>query len=226
MSRGWMLLIGALLAIVVGLAVMSFMTGSDETPVATARPAPTAPPPGIRTSTRTVMLRGPAGPGFNQQRVLKQPFGLREPGLFQVPRPGPGTGGAVVTSAPSSPSPSAASNSGAEVGGNAPPPERYGVSPTGIRSAVQASLPELKECYEEWLKADPKLEGAIAVGFRIRPDPNDPSGGKIDQVEVQQNSIHQVALEGCILNVFSGLHFERPVEPEVKVTYPLNFANK
>lgn len=104
------------------------------------------------------------------------------------------------------------------------PKQRFGLAPEGIKAAVQASIPELKECYEEWLKADPKLEGGISVGFRIRPDPEDKDAGKVDQVEVLKNNLHQMALEGCILNVFQGLSFERPKE-ELKVTYPLNFTS-
>jgi hypothetical protein len=82
---------------------------------------------------------------------------------------------------------------------------RYGVTASGIRGAVQEKLPELRACYEPWAASKP--------------------GARVRQVKIVDGKLGNVALEGCILNVFGGLEFERPEGGEIKVTYPLTFAS-
>ena len=105
---------------------------------------------------------------------------------------------------------------------------RYGVTASGIRGAVQEKLPELRACYEPWAASRPGLGGKIDVSFTIRAD-DAPDGAKLGarvrQVKIVDGKLGNVALEGCILNVFGGLEFERPEGGEIKVTYPLTFAS-
>jgi hypothetical protein len=105
---------------------------------------------------------------------------------------------------------------------------RYGVTASGIRGAVQDKLPELRACYEPWAAANPKLGGKIDVNFTIRAeDAPDGSklGARVRQVKLAGGRLGNVALEGCILNVFGGLEFERPEGGEIKVNYPLSFSS-
>jgi hypothetical protein len=89
---------------------------------------------------------------------------------------------------------------------------------------VRASVPELRECYEEWLKVSPGLGGKISIRFRIVPSKDDPAIGRVVEVHLGgDGGLGNVAMEGCILSVMEDLAFERPSAP-VDVTYPLTFS--
>lgn len=108
--------------------------------------------------------------------------------------------------------------------GDAPPPARWKTSADGIKGAIQASLPEIRECYEEWLKVSPSIGGTLKVNFTIGEDKDDPDGGRVSEISLGKSGIGHVAMEGCVLNVFQGLSFERPEGGQLKVTYPLIFS--
>jgi hypothetical protein len=101
----------------------------------------------------------------------------------------------------------------------------HAITATGIRGAVQASLPELRECYEGWLAQNPKIAGKLKVGFTIAVDPNDPTRGKVAKVELEESDVGHVFMEGCVLAVFADLQFEAPPNDTIRVTYPLTFSS-
>lgn len=213
--------------VVIGVAAMSFTTGHGSAPVQSVG-GPVASIAGGSAGTSTTprtKFGSVASRVMRANSIRAVPERSLPPGMAVIP---PG-GRPAESAGPSGPSGHAqgAGGGGAseQARADGAPKQRFGLDPEGIRGAVRASIPELKECYEEWLKADPKLEGGISVGFRIRPNPEDQEAGKVDQVEVLKNNLHQMALEGCILNVFQGLSFERPKDGELKVTYPLNFSS-
>ncbi|MCC7384400.1 MAG: AgmX/PglI C-terminal domain-containing protein [Deltaproteobacteria bacterium] len=105
------------------------------------------------------------------------------------------------------------------------PPARWKTSADGIKGAIQASLPEIRECYEEWLKVSPSIGGKLKVSFTIGEDKDDPDGGRVREVNLGESGIGHIAMEGCVLNVFQGLSFERPEGGQLKVTYPLIFSS-
>lgn len=105
------------------------------------------------------------------------------------------------------------------------PPERFPIDRAGIRGAVRAATPEMKECYEGWLRQNPKIEGRLQIGFTIAEDEDEPGSGKVVEVRLEETDVGHVLMESCILSVFSGLRFEAPEEP-VKVTYPVMFSNE
>lgn len=91
---------------------------------------------------------------------------------------------------------------------------------------MQEALPEVRSCFEEWLKLEPALAGKIAVKFRIVTDENDPSSGVVDKVELaEEQRLGHVAMEGCVLNVFQELRFEAPKDGKLDVTYPMQFTS-
>ena len=100
----------------------------------------------------------------------------------------------------------------------------------GIRGAVQESLPELKECYEEWQKSAPGLRGRVAVGFRITAaldlDAGSAPEARVDQVRIGDSELDHVFMEGCVSSVFSELRFTPPEGGKLEVTYPIRFESE
>ncbi|MEW5738097.1 MAG: AgmX/PglI C-terminal domain-containing protein [Myxococcota bacterium] len=94
----------------------------------------------------------------------------------------------------------------------------------GIKAAVAERIPELRECYDAWLEANPSLAGKIKVSFTIAENP-DTGLGDVIEIGVLDGGLDHFALQGCVMNVFQDLHFEAPVNGPVKVNYPLSFAN-
>lgn len=95
----------------------------------------------------------------------------------------------------------------------------YPVDKEGIRTAVKAAIPEVRDCYEEWLKVQPGLGGRVKATFTI--DTDDGVEGKVEGVSLGDAGIGHFAMEGCILSAFQGLRFEAPMNGPIKVTYPL-----
>lgn len=97
-----------------------------------------------------------------------------------------------------------------------------GVWPTdadGIRSAVREALPDLRQCYDAWLQAHPDLGGTVKASFTIAADADGAEAG-VTEVHLQESTVGQPFLEGCVLNVLSALRFEPPPDGPVTVTYP------
>lgn len=105
----------------------------------------------------------------------------------------------------------------------APDAGRYRLDRDGIQAAVRSGLPEMKDCYEEWLKVQPSLGGRVVVRFTI--DTDDAVEGRVSRAQVMADAgLGHVAMEGCVLSVMSALRFEPPLSGTMDVTYPLNFA--
>ena len=98
------------------------------------------------------------------------------------------------------------------------------VTKDGIKEAVQPELPQIRECYEDWLKQNPNLAGKMKVQFTILEIPGR-DRAKIQKVEVADGGMGHLMMEGCVRNVFKGMRFETPRGGETRVTYPLNFEN-
>ncbi len=101
---------------------------------------------------------------------------------------------------------------------------RFAISREGIKAAMRGAIPELKDCYEAWLKVKPGLAGKIVPRFTI--DTDDGEVGKVTQVSLGDAGLGHAAFEGCVLNVVSDLRFDAPMDGEVQVTYPLVFENR
>lgn len=109
---------------------------------------------------------------------------------------------------------------------DAPPPtQRFSPDRYGIKAAVAAAQPELKECYEAWLAADPTLGGKVVLQFTLRAAAEPDLPAEIVDVGMADSSVGHPMMEGCVLNAIQGLEFESPHGDDVKVRYPLSFAS-
>ena len=113
--------------------------------------------------------------------------------------------------------------------GNAPPSvpddaERmtWSVDRDGIQGAVREALPDIRECYEGWLRANPALAGKVTVRFTIATDADDGERGKVTKAALVASDVGHPLMEGCVLNVMAGLAFEAPSDGKpLDVNYPI-----
>ena len=98
----------------------------------------------------------------------------------------------------------------------------FALSKDGIKAAVAAGLPELRECYAGWLQQNPALGGKLKVQFDIIEIPGR-ERAKVMRVEISDGGMGHVAMEGCVRNVFKTMRFEAPPGGELRVNYPLSF---
>ena len=173
------------------------------------------------TPPKTAGVDRPA-PAFD---AAASPVAAAARGLPAAPVPTPGTSPGAPPpppphSGPTPPAPTAPS------AGTGPAPDagvRYRLDRDGIRGAVRASIGEVKDCYEQWLKLQPALGGRLAVKFTI--DTDDGVEGRVTAISVGDAGIGHTAMEGCVLNVFQDLRFEAPLSGPLDVTYPLVFSS-
>lgn len=99
----------------------------------------------------------------------------------------------------------------------------YKIDRDGIRAAIRSQMPEIRECYEAWLQQNPRLQGRMVVGFEISAD--DAGAAEVTQVSLVDGGLGQPFMEGCVLNAFQDLRFEKPPGGGGKVTvnYPITF---
>lgn len=95
----------------------------------------------------------------------------------------------------------------------------------GIKGAIAAELPQIRECYEGWLQQNPKLSGKMKVQFTIAEIPGR-DRAKVMRVDIADGGMGHLAMEGCVRNVFKGLRFEKPPGGEMRVSYPLSFEHE
>jgi hypothetical protein len=95
---------------------------------------------------------------------------------------------------------------------------------------VRARIPELKECYESWLKLSPGLKGKTIFSFAIVSNGeldagirDDENLASITEVKLKSSSVEHKFMEGCIARVFEDLRFRPPPGGRMAVTYPLTF---
>jgi hypothetical protein len=92
----------------------------------------------------------------------------------------------------------------------------------GIQGAVEASIDDIKHCYEQWLKLEPEIAGSIMVTFTVTPV--DDALGEVSALELTDSELDHPFIEGCVLNVFADIPFEAPADGgQVEVNYPLLF---
>jgi hypothetical protein len=104
-------------------------------------------------------------------------------------------------------------------------PAKYRIDREGIRGAVRASLPEIRECYESWLQANPDIGGRIAVKLTVTTSDKEPNTGLVSAVSLGDERIGHAPMEGCILSVFQELRFEAPEGGKLDITYPIELRS-
>ena len=205
----WVIAVAAFAALAVVALILWPTSRVELSPDATpAEP----PPPHFHPSE-------PGGPAAAVLPRQPSPQGNPQPAVPQVSAPAPsGTPPpAHAEKAPPPPLPPGAGSLAPDGGA------RYGITKDGIRAAVQAGVPEIKECYEQWLRLQPTLGGKLKVTFTI--DTDDGVEGKVSKVSLGDAGIGHAMMEGCILQVFEDLRFEPPLGGKVDVAYPIILAN-
>jgi hypothetical protein len=209
--RSLFVALGAILAI--ALVASWLLTRVDGSPAPWSQPAGA---PGIGNGASAARPE-PVDPEVAQQLMAERARAVR---AMNGPRPRAPEPGVL----PTSPS------GGVPTPSDAPPGPRlvpdaavpFPLSRDGIRGAIGAKIPEVKECYEEWLKQNPKLAGRMVVGFTISAD--DAGTGGVSKVAVIDGGLGHALMEGCVLNSFHDLRFEAP-DGELTVHYPLAFSS-
>jgi len=209
----WRALAAVLVAVLAGALVYAVLGAGVEPPVAPALSAAPAPvvtaPPAHREEHAPAPVRPPPPPQAPAPSLTGPP---------SVPAPGSAL---PPTAATDEPSRGVAAGAGTSAAADAGIPFR--IDKDGIKSAIGEKIPELRQCYEDWLQANPTLAGRMKVSFTIAEDPQ--TGlGDVTQLEIADGDLDHFALQGCVMNVFKDLHFEAPANGPVRVNYPLNFS--
>ena len=113
----------------------------------------------------------------------------------------------------------------------------FSVDREGIQGAIQDISPQVRECYEGWLKTDNALEGRVTISFKIAPaepvasedeialaTPRAEINAEIRDTYIALDQVKHVMMTGCVLNSIEELKFEN-VESPVVVNYPFHFLS-
>jgi outer membrane biosynthesis protein TonB len=88
-----------------------------------------------------------------------------------------------------------------------------------IRGIVRANIEDVRACYNIGLKADPQLQGRVAIEFLIAGD------GRIASALVSESTLTDVAVPACIARAIADWVFPKPAGGgTVTVTYPFNLV--
>jgi hypothetical protein len=207
---------GAILAAVAVSAVVISFASIDHVQVeppspgaveAAAPAAPPSPPP----------VPSPAG------RDIRAPSTLPDEPVAPKLVPGPGVGKVVV--AGSAPPSSVPVERPAVTDTPEPSRQQYPLDRDGIRAAVHDAMPELRQCYESWLMAEPSLAGTLKVKMVLKGIPDGGSGSYMDEIVVMEDAgMGHMALEGCVRSVLSTMRFDAPEGGgTTTIHYPFTF---
>lgn len=208
-------LLGGLLFLVLVAAIVFSLIGAD--------PAVSPPPP----EPAAALAPRPAATAQALERTVPAPPPAPARANAVIPPPPPPTTapGAERVAEPMDPDYLAAIGvDPAKVEEPADAGPLFKVDKDGIRAAVKEKVPEIKECYDSWLRTNPDLGGKLKLTFTISEMPGK-SRALVSDIDVLDGGIGHVAMEGCVKNVFSSMRFEVPEHGEMKVTYPLNFSS-
>jgi len=184
-------------------------------PGAAVAPAPADHPPAISPpSPRGLAAIPPGWPAGGEALSPEPPDGLP---------PAPAAPGGDPRSPVAAAAPEHVPDDAREDDGTVPrtvhPPDRE-----GIRAAVREASPAIKECYEAWLRAEPRLQGRVQVELRIESTGGEEPTGRVAGARLVHSALGHLALDGCILNTFEGLLFSDPGPAPITVRYPLQFS--
>ena len=89
---------------------------------------------------------------------------------------------------------------------------------SNIDDTVSKHLPDIRSCYENELKNNPKLHGRIAVNFVIS------ATGGVKSAKVQKTTLENETVESCVADQIKKVQFPTPKRGGVViVTYPFVF---
>jgi len=101
---------------------------------------------------------------------------------------------------------------------------RFPLDRAGIPQAVRSVGPDIKDCYQEWLKLNPGIGGRMKVKITVTADPEDSSRGQVTGAEVLESEVKNAFIDGCVLNALSDLEFNAPPDGTMSFVYPFRFS--
>lgn len=92
------------------------------------------------------------------------------------------------------------------------------LSADAIRDVVQRQIRGVTFCYERQLANKPDLQGKVVIRFTIGED------GSVTAMEVEDTTLNDTEVEGCILQRVRRWRFPAPDSGPVTVSYPFIFS--
>jgi hypothetical protein len=204
-DRRWWLLAGVTIAGLLGAGLALWVATPPEAP----RPSPVAPPP-PRPVRPLASATGEDRPAPAIPRVSAEPRAPAPAATETVPLP----------SAPMDVEPLPSRK--------ALPPEHdpsvpWPVDMGGIRGAMRDRMPELEDCYRDYLAQHPGTAGRVVANFAITGGVED-AQARIQGVRFPMVTVDADLLERCVAVAVEDLRFEPPDEGRLEVSYPLVFS--
>ncbi|HTM22818.1 MAG TPA: AgmX/PglI C-terminal domain-containing protein [Kofleriaceae bacterium] len=112
-----------------------------------------------------------------------------------------------------------AAGGGTPAGGALVPQKEGPLDGALIQKAIRARQGDLDACYRKQAARNPKLAGVVTIRFSVYAD------GKTYNAAVKDSTLHDAAVEACVVKVFAGLRFPaEPTREKTRVFYPLRFG--
>jgi hypothetical protein len=92
------------------------------------------------------------------------------------------------------------------------------LSPEQINRVVRANAAAIRYCYEMEVQRQPSLRGRIEIQWRINLQ------GSVTTARVENSTMHNASVEGCIVRQIRRWRFDQPDGGEVVVSYPFIFG--
>lgn len=93
------------------------------------------------------------------------------------------------------------------------------VDAKSVAKTIKGSSNAVKRCYDKALLANPTLKGKISVTILINEK------GRVEKVEISEDTIKDPEVAKCIKGVVSRLRFPKPEGGPASVTFPFVFTN-
>jgi hypothetical protein len=90
--------------------------------------------------------------------------------------------------------------------------------PEVIQRVVRQNFGRFRQCYENGLRANPNLEGRVAVRFVIGRD------GAVSNAGNGGSDLPDSSVVSCVISAYYGLSFPPPQDGIVSVVYPILFS--
>lgn len=86
------------------------------------------------------------------------------------------------------------------------------------RALIMTKAPNVKSCYDQALKADPKVAGTVVLHFKVQPET-----GQVIEARLDDKKTTAPGLGRCVLQVMDGLKLEPPDASEGLATFAWEF---
>jgi hypothetical protein len=220
----------ALIVVVVAMAIVAWLLFSDAAPAPpVVEPTPAeAADDGRAEAPSPTGATDPIDRGATPAEPAAVP-GATEPGVAEASSGDPAEAAPDAESDRSSEAAAAPGEpiEGEDEEGAEEPSPGAGLTSEAIQDGVREQLGEIRECYEQWLKRNPDLEGELVVRFTIVASEEEPDLGVVSEADIADSWIDHVWMEGCVASVMESAQFPAPADGgEVEVNYPFSFSSK